>query len=152
MIGRILVAYDDGNQARKALSAAIEIAQNSGAVIYLVSAYTLPVVYPGTVTLDGIYPDNAAIISYLQENNQAHLEEMLAEAAAKVEAQHISVYTQVLEGNPGRAIVDFAEEMEIDLVAVGSHNRTAVNRFFMGSVSNYILQHVKSLVLIAKSE
>lgn len=150
MIKKILVAYDDGNQARKALDAAMEIAHDSGATIYLVSAYALPIVYQSTVSLEGIYPDNTAIMKFLQENSQEHLAKILKEAAAKVSAANIPVHTEILEGSPGRAIVQYVEEQGVDLVAVGSHNRTAMNRFFMGSVSNYILQHVKGLVLIAK--
>ncbi len=150
MIGKILVAYDDGNQARKALDAAMEIAHSMGATIHLVAAYALPIVYQSTVSLEGIYPDNTAIMKYLQENSQSHLAAILEEAATRVKNENIPVHTEILEGNPGRVIVQYIEEQGIDMVAVGSHNRTAVNRFFMGSVSNYILQHVKCLVLIAK--
>lgn len=152
MIKKILVAYDDGNQAKRALDAAIEIAANSGAEIYLVAAYALPIVYQGTIALDGIYPDNTAIINYLQENSHSHLEKILAEAAAKVREANITVHTEILDGSPGRVISQFADDKGIDLISVGSHNRTVVNRFFIGSVSNYILQHVKCLVLIAKDE
>lgn len=150
MIKKILVAYDEGNQSKKALQTAIEIAHNSGATIYLVSAYALPVVYQSTVSLEGIYPDNTAIMKYLQENSQNHLAAILKEAAETVRQANIPVHTEILEGSPGRVIVQYIEEQSIDLVAVGSHNRGAVNRFFMGSVSNYILQHAKCLVLIAK--
>ncbi len=150
MISKILVAYDDGKQAKKALQAAIEIARPTGATIHLVSAYALPIVYQSTVSLEGIYPDNTAIMKFLQENSQTHLEAILKEAAAKVSAANIPVHTEILEGSPGRVIVQYIEEHGVDMVAVGSHNRTAVNRFFMGSVSNYILQHVKCLVLIAQ--
>lgn len=151
MIGKIMVAYDDGNQARKALEAAIEIARGTGAEIHIVSAYALPIVYQSTVSLEGIYPDNTAIMKYLQENSRSHLAAILEEASARVRAENIPVQTEILEGSPGRVIVQYAEEQGIDLAAVGSHNRTAVNRFFMGSVSNYILQHVKCLVLVAKN-
>lgn len=152
MIKKILVAYDDGSQARKALDAAIEVAANTGAEIYLVAAFALPIVYQGTIALDGIYPDNTAIINYLQDNNHAHLGEILVEAATKVQEAKIPVHTEILDGNPGRVICQFAEDKGIDLISVGSHNRTGINRFFIGSVSNYILQHVKCLVLIAKDE
>lgn len=152
MIKKILVAYDDGNQAKNALNTAIEIASHTGAEICVVAAYALPIVYQGTIALDGVYPDNTAVINYLQENSHAHLEKILTEAAAKVREANIPVKTEVLDGSPGRVISQYAEENGMDLVAVGSHNRTAVNRFFMGSVSNYILQHVNCLVLIAKDK
>jgi nucleotide-binding universal stress UspA family protein len=150
MIKKILVAYDDGNQAKKALETAIEIAGKAEAEIYLVAAYALPIVYQGTIALDGMYPDNTAIINYLQENSHAYMEKILSEAAEKVRQANIPVHTEVLDGSPGRVISQYAEDNGIDLVAVGSHNRSMVNRFFIGSVSNYILQHVKCLVLIAK--
>lgn len=150
MIKKILVAYDDGNQSAKALEAAVEIARNSGAEIYIISAYALPIVYQGSIPNDGIYPDNTMIISYLYKNTHTHLENILADAAEKVRSENIPVYTQVLDGSPGKMIIQFAEDKSIDLISVGSHNRTAVNRFFMGSVSNYIVQHAKCLVLIAK--
>jgi nucleotide-binding universal stress UspA family protein len=47
-------------------------------------------------------------------------------------------------------IIQRAEEKGVDLIAVGSHNRTAMDRFFMGSVSNYVVQHAPKLVLVAK--
>jgi len=150
MIKKIMVAYDDGSQAKKALDAAIEIAVNAKAEIYLVAAYALPIVYQGTMSIDGMYPDNTAVINYLQENSHTYLGKVLAEAAAKVREANIPVFTEILDGSPGRVISQFAEDKGMDLVVVGSHNRTGVNRFFMGSVSNYILQHVKCLVLIAK--
>jgi Universal stress protein UspA and related nucleotide-binding proteins len=150
MIKKILVAYDDGSQSKKALETAIEIAGHTGAEIYVVAAYALPIVYQGTVALDGMYPDNTAVINYLQENSHAYLEKILKEAAGRVREANIPVHIEVLDGSPGRVISQYAEEKGVDLVTVGSHNRTMVNRFFIGSVSNYILQHVKCLVLIAK--
>ena len=152
MIKKILVAYDDGSQAQKALEAAIDIARNTGAEIYIASAYTIPIVYQGTIASDGIYPDNTAITNYLYESARTHLEKILAEAAERVRQENIPVYTEILEGSPGKMISHFAENKEIDLITIGSHNRTAVNRLFMGSVSNYVLQHAKCLVLIAKDE
>jgi len=152
MIKKILVAYDDGNQSQKALEAAIEIAKNTGAEIYIASAYALPIVYQSTLSLDGIYPDNTTVINYLYDTTHTHLEKSLAEAAAKVSQENIPVYTQILDGSAGRMIIQLAEDKGIDLIAAGSHNRTAVDRFFMGSVSNYILHHAQSLVLIAKGE
>lgn len=150
MIKKILVAYDGGSQSSKALDAAIEIARNNGAEIFVVSAYTIPIVYQGSIASDGMFPDNTVIINYLYENTRSHLEEILTEAAARVSRENIPVYTEILEGSPGKIITQFAENKAIDLIAVGSQNRTAVNRLFMGSVSNYILHHAKCLVVVAK--
>lgn len=150
MIKKILVSYDGGSQAQKALSAAIEIAEKGGAELHLVAAYSVPMIYQGTVGTDVIYPDNAMIIKYLYEHNHAQLEKYVAEAAERVKSHGIEITTAILDGSPGRTIIQYAEEHGIDLIAIGSHNRTAVDRFFLGSVSNYVLHHAKALVLIAR--
>jgi len=152
MIKKILVAYDDGRQAQKALAAAMDIAKGTGAEIHLASAYILPIVYQGTIASDGVFPDNTAVIDYLYNNSHTYLKKILAEAAEKVSQENIPVFTGILDGSPGKVITQYADEKKFDLIAVGSHNRSAVNRFFMGSVSNYILQHSKCLVLVAKDE
>jgi len=150
VIKKILVSYDGGSQAQKALSAAIEIAEKGGAELHLVAAYSVPMIYQGTVGTDVIYPDNAMIIKYLYEHNHAQLEKYVAEAAERVKSHGIEITTAILDGSPGRTIIQYAEEHGIDLIAIGSHNRTAVDRFFLGSVSNYVLHHAKALVLIAR--
>ena len=55
MIKKILVAYDGGSQANKALEAAIEIARTTGAEIFVASAYTIPIVYQGSIGSDGMW-------------------------------------------------------------------------------------------------
>lgn len=149
-IQKILVAFDGGEQAQKALQAAMEIAKNGGGEICVVSAFQIPIVYQSTLSLDGIYPDNTTVIDYLYKTTHAHLEDILAEAADLVKANNIPVSTEILDGSPGRVIVQFAEDQGYDMIALGSHNRTAVDRFFMGSVSNYIVHNANNLVLVAK--
>lgn len=56
MIKKILVAYDEGPQSQKALEAAVEIAGNTQAEIYVVAAYKLPTMYEGPLSRYGSYP------------------------------------------------------------------------------------------------
>jgi nucleotide-binding universal stress UspA family protein len=128
----------------------MEIAEKFGAELHLVAAYSVPMIYQGTVGTDVIYPDNAMIIKYLYEHNHAQLEKFVAEAAEKARSLGIQVSTAILDGSPGRMIIQYADNQGIDLIAIGSHNRSAVDRFFLGSVSNYVLHHAKALVLIAR--
>jgi nucleotide-binding universal stress UspA family protein len=41
----------------------------------------------------------------------------------------------ILEGNPANEIVDFAEKRDIDLIVLGSHGKTGIQRFLIGSVN-----------------
>jgi nucleotide-binding universal stress UspA family protein len=149
-IKKILVALDGGDQAQKVLEAAIEISRNSGAEIYLASAYALPPVYQSSISMGGIYPDNPTVTEYMYKTTHDQLEKLLTDAAALVSSQNIPVFTEILDGAAGPMIIQLAEGKSVDLIAVGSHNRSAVDRFFMGSVSNYVVHHAPNLILIAK--
>lgn len=149
-IKKILVALDGGDQAEKALEAAIEIARNTRAEIYLASAYALPIVYQSTLSMEGIYPDNTTAIDYMYKTAYDQLGKILTKATDLVSSQNIPVFAEILKGSAGPMIIQLAEEESVDLIAVGSHNRTTLDRLFMGSVSNYVVHHAPNLVLVAK--
>lgn len=77
---------------------------------------------------------------------------MLQEPSEKVRAAGLPVYTVILQERPGEGILKYAEKEGLDLIVMGSANRPAVERFFLGlgSVSNYVLQRAKIPVLIIK--
>lgn len=56
----------------------------------------------------------------------------------------------VIAGDPVKIIIDYATEHNFDLIVVGSHNKTSVERFFMGSVSSNVLAQSPIPVLVMK--
>jgi nucleotide-binding universal stress UspA family protein len=52
------------------------------------------------------------------------------------------------DGEPGPAICEFANELDVDVVVVGSHGRGALARLLLGSVSTYVAHHSKRPVLV----
>lgn len=57
----------------------------------------------------------------------------------------------VREGNPARAIVDAAAENDCDLIIVGSHGRSGLDRLLMGSVSQQVVIQANCPVLVTKA-
>ncbi len=53
-------------------------------------------------------------------------------------------------GYPAIVICELAEELKADLIIVGSHGRSAVDRLFLGSVSHGVLNRSKLPVLVVK--
>lgn len=51
-------------------------------------------------------------------------------------------------GDPERAISDFAEAWNADLIVVGRRGRSGMAEFFLGSVSNYTLHHAPCSVYV----
>jgi nucleotide-binding universal stress UspA family protein len=58
---------------------------------------------------------------------------------------------QVRCGNPAEQLLAAARETGADLVVVGSANRSALGRLFLGSVSSRVLSHAPCSVLVARS-
>lgn len=53
-------------------------------------------------------------------------------------------------GAPATAVLDFADRFKPDLIVVGSHGRSAIGRFFLGSVSQRLLLDAPCSVRIAR--
>jgi nucleotide-binding universal stress UspA family protein len=56
----------------------------------------------------------------------------------------------VWEGEPGEAIVAAADSENADLIVVGSHGRSGVSRFLIGSVSDYVVRHAHCPVMVVR--
>ncbi|MFQ3666531.1 MAG: universal stress protein [Sphingomonadaceae bacterium] len=57
----------------------------------------------------------------------------------------------VAEGSPHRAIIDAAARSDCDLIVLGSHGRTGLDRLLMGSVSQQVVTHAACPVLVVKT-
>lgn len=53
-------------------------------------------------------------------------------------------------GVPGSVITSLVDEENIDLIIMGNSGKGSLSSFIMGSVSQYVIHHVKVPVLIIK--
>jgi nucleotide-binding universal stress UspA family protein len=53
-------------------------------------------------------------------------------------------------GDAGESIVEAAEAEGADLIVVGTHERGAVGRLFLGSVSDHVVRHARCPVLVVR--
>jgi len=61
------------------------------------------------------------------------------------------VHAETLVGSPASTIINKADEWEPDLIVVGSHGRSALGRFILGSVSQKIVTEAHCSVRVARS-
>ena len=52
--------------------------------------------------------------------------------------------TSILTGIPAQKIIDYARINDIDLIVLGSRNKSKLDRFLTGSVSKRVLENVVS--------
>lgn len=58
----------------------------------------------------------------------------------------------VWEGDAGDAIVSAAEAEGANLIVVGTHGRSTVGRFLLGSVSDHVVHHAGCPVLVVRPQ
>ncbi|MEQ8201394.1 MAG: universal stress protein [Syntrophomonadaceae bacterium] len=130
MFNKILVAYDEGQVAAKALETAIDLAKLVSAEIYIASAY--------------LNDDNPSRFDFLVK--------IQSEAAARVAGQGITAHRRMEAGarSLGKVIAKIAADTGADIVVMGTNNRGAVGRFMFGSVSEYLLRNLSCPALVVK--
>ena len=70
-----------------------------------------------------------------------------------IESRGIEVYqSTILTGIPAQEIINYAKNNEIDLIILGSRNKSKMDRFLMGSVSKRILENVVSDIWLVRCE
>jgi nucleotide-binding universal stress UspA family protein len=90
----------------------------------------------------GMYSDEA--VSEFNLKTEVESNELLREATLKLEEfgkRNVVYYSMC--GDPGPTIIEFSEKISADLIVLGNRHAGAVERFFAGSVSDYLLRHSK---------
>ena len=95
---------------------------------------------------------------YKKKKNRAQEEEDLAKTRQRgrdilnelADSFHVKADTIFAEGDAGPEIVRIAEELNTDLLVVGTHGYTGWNRLALGSVAEYVVRNAPCAVLTIK--
>ena len=125
-IETVLLATDASQASTAAEDHAVELAARLGARLLVLS------VVSGTPTV--------------RDERQLAVESIVQRArAAGADAQGMT-----WDGVAGESIVDAAEAESADLIVVGTHERGAVGRLFLGSVSDHVVRHARCPVMVVR--
>lgn len=72
----------------------------------------------------------------------------LARIAERLGAQSLVVHTAVIGGQPAPAILEYAHEHVIDLIALATHGRSGAARILLGSIADKIVRGATTPVLL----
>ncbi len=152
---KVLVAYDGSGCANDALEDLRRAGLPSELDLLVVSVAEVWV--PGA-DVDADEEESTAaspIVGTLSERARAGLER--AETLAKHAANRIresfpgwTIETRVYPDSPAWGVLYAAEEWKPDMIILGSHGRSALGRFFIGSVSQKVLSEAFCSVRIAR--
>jgi nucleotide-binding universal stress UspA family protein len=145
-IRRILCPVDFSEHSRRALDHAIAIArwyESTVTVLHVFSSAPIAVGAPGPVFFEPmvLLPDDR---DRLLADTQA-----FARAAG---APGITIEALVREGNTAAEILEQAAGMKADLIVIGTHGRSGVERLLLGSVAEKVLRRAGCAVLTVPTE
>jgi nucleotide-binding universal stress UspA family protein len=95
---------------------------------------------------------DAEWIKDMEEHLRIEGKEAIAYVENAGKAANVEIEPVILEGNPANEIVDFAEKNDIELIVMGSHGKTGIQRFLIGSVAENVVRHSKKSVLVVKGQ
>jgi nucleotide-binding universal stress UspA family protein len=131
---RILLATDGSEEAALAAHAAIDLSGRAGAKLHVV--HTWQDLRPPTLPAMAMDEYSQAYEQYEREAR-----ELLKEQAQRLRSAGGTVAgTHLKKGRPAEEIAYFAQELEADLVVVGSRGLGLVKRLVVGSVSERVVQ------------
>jgi len=134
---KILVATDFSEGGDEALTQAMEMAATTRAAIELVHV----IVPSEEFAYDSVHFDLAPGALYLS------IDRRLSERADRVKAAGLASTTKILEGSAVAEITQRARSIDADLIVVGTHGRTGLNRAMMGSVAERVVRRASCPVL-----
>ncbi|HET6613646.1 MAG TPA: universal stress protein [Kofleriaceae bacterium] len=144
----IVVATDFSPQAELAMWQAADLARATGARLLLLHIVTMPELALG---LEATLADSGLEKESLISAQLASAREQLAGLETAVRERGIQVTSEVRDGFADTAIGDCATALGADLVVIGTHGRTGLKRFLLGSVAERVVRLSTESVLVARA-
>ena len=137
MYGGILLPTDGSEGTEQATKHALDHAQTYGATLHV-----LHVVNEELMPLD---EHSKKALTVIENEGRESVDEVVDEA----EAMDVEVVGAIVHGTPDVAIVEYARENDVDLVVMGTHGRSGLDRFLIGSTTDKVIRtaHVPVLAV-----
>ncbi|RDI70491.1 universal stress protein [Halopelagius longus] len=129
MYDRILVPTDGSEAARGAIRNAIDIASQYDATIHALY-----------VVDSSVYASVETGADLVVESLEEEGKKAIAEVTDRARAEGVSSESAVVSGSTHQSILDYADDHDIDLIVMGTHGRTGINRYLLGSVTEKIVR------------
>lgn len=142
-VNRILAPIDFSPHADSVIEWAAHLALEHDAEVVLLNVYHLPVEFQ---QVEGAYLPADFWASVKDE-----AEKTLARYAERLREQNVRVSEIVREGYPATVILEEAESLPADLIAIGSRGHTGLKHLLLGSIAERVVHKADCPVLTIKS-
>ena len=140
LITKILIGYDGSKAGDKALDYAIGIAKTFNAKLYI-----LHVIEEGRIAIapdSSMYP---ALIDTMEKQGR----DLVNKAVERARSQGVNAEGLLEMGtDAAETIINVANNLNVDLIVVGSRGLKGLTRFLLGSVSEKVVRYANRPVLV----
>ena len=146
MFRRILVTLDGSLMAEQALTTALALAERFESDLYL-----LRVVIP----LPKSYRAGAASAAAIEEAERDAVAEAatyLDGMAASIRERGMAVQVAARSGNPAKAIIEFVQNNQIDMLVMCTRGQTGPARWLLGSVTDHVVRGASIPVVVVPAQ
>jgi nucleotide-binding universal stress UspA family protein len=140
---KVLCPVDFADCSRLALRHALALAKSREAELIILHAYWVPASIQPTLLVwaaTGARP----IVDVAEEQARRELDEFLKSFA---DESVLRARVVLVHDDPASTILEFASRERVSLIVLGTHGRTGVSRFFMGSVAERVVRGAPCPVL-----
>lgn len=139
---RILVGLDASARAEGVLQTAMDLARRTGGKLILFRSVGVPHEIP----VEAYAMTPAALAEMLEQEARKYLVEVAGKLPAGMVAE-----TVVTVGTPWQGICAAAEQHNADLVVIGSHGYSGLDRL-IGTTASKVVNHAKRSVLVVRGD
>jgi len=147
---RILIAIDGSESSENAFTKAVKIAERNKGELIIAHVFDVTAYALGMIDNVGISALDASVIDI----DRKRMEKMLEEYKLKAKEYNIGkIQTIMAQGTPKKILAkDIPNEYHVDLIVVGQTGLNVVERWMLGSVSEYIIRNAPCDVLVVRNK
>lgn len=150
-ISKVLIGIDDSKYAENAAAYGFDIARKFNAsigIVNIIEPMIVPETTGGVDPLMGSVMNSASLqdmeIMDIQKNQSENIvERAIKQFGGDLPVTHFTQYGSTAEG-----IIDCGKEFGADLIVIGTHERSGLDRLLMGSVAEHVVRHADVPVLV----
>ena len=146
---KVLIALDESPVSTRAAQVAADLFSGAGGQFFVVNVVRLPAPWVGATgfgPLTPVEPGTQALATIEEFGSRDEAEAQLAERAAQAGVP--GPRPTVRAGDPATEICAVADEHDVDVIVVGSHDKTMLRRLIDPSVAASVVRDTHRPVLV----
>lgn len=149
MITKVLIAVDNSRFSEHAAKYGFDMArayQAEVGLVHILEPIVFPPAGPDGITgmpLEVSAVDDIELIKAQRESSENIIDSTIQKFGTGLQVTQFTEY-----GSTADSIINCGKEFNADLIVLGTHGRTGLDRLFMGSVAEHVVRHSEVPVLV----